>query len=58
MTTTSQLALSDRLLLLTLAVLVVATLAVGIKTHAFCSIFCVHGDRMVESDICSGRSAG
>lgn len=58
MNTSSQFTPSDRLLLLTLSLLLITTLAVGIQTHAFCSIFCVHGDRMAASDICSGRSAG
>lgn len=58
MIATSQFAPADRLLLVTLAFLVTATLVVGIQTHALCSIFCVHGDSMAASDICSGRSSG
>ncbi|WP_188112686.1 hypothetical protein [Rhizobium tropici] len=56
MTSTFQFAPSDRLLPLAAAFLLVATLAAGIQTHAFCSIFCVHGDHMIASEICAHRS--
>lgn len=46
----------DRLLALSIAVLMVATLALATETHTFCSIFCIHGDRMIETQICSGQS--
>ncbi|WEZ85350.1 hypothetical protein P6U16_24765 (plasmid) [Rhizobium sp. 32-5/1] len=46
---------SDRLLAFLFAVIVVATLVVAAEAHAFCSTFCIHGDRMIVTDICSGR---
>lgn len=46
----------DRLLALSMVILTVATLAVAAEAHAFCSIFCIHGDRMIETQICSGQS--
>jgi len=46
----------DRLLALTLALLTVATFAVAAHAHAFCSIYCIHGDRMIETQICAGQS--
>jgi hypothetical protein len=53
MTALSRLPIADRLL----AVLILAlSLAVAAEAHAFCSVVCIHGDRMVGSDICSSRS--
>lgn len=55
MTAISQLTLSDRLLAATLALLTAATLIVAAESHLLCSIFCIHGDRMIETEICSGK---
>lgn len=38
------------------AVLVVMTLAAAAEAHAFCWLYCIHGDQMVfANDICSSR---
>lgn len=47
---------ADRLLAFAFAALTAATLVVAAEAHAFCSIFCIHGDRAVEAEICAGRS--
>ncbi|WP_175552024.1 hypothetical protein [Pararhizobium antarcticum] len=56
MTASHRIPLSDQLLLLTLAVLTVASLAVAADTHRLCSLFCIHGDQMSFSDICTTLS--
>jgi hypothetical protein len=49
---------SDRLIRIMYAGLFVATLAVAAEAHAFCRIYCIHGDEMTfVDDVCSSRSA-
>lgn len=47
---------TDRLLAFLLTVLTAATLMMAAEAHVFCSIFCIHGERMIETEICSTRS--
>lgn len=56
MTALQHLNRGDRLLAFAFAALTAATLVVAAEAHAFCSIFCIHGDRTVEMEICAGRS--
>jgi hypothetical protein len=42
----------DRLLVFSLVVLTLMTLAVATEAHAFCQIVCIHGEAML-TDICS-----
>ncbi|MFT2214194.1 hypothetical protein ACLJYM_20130 [Rhizobium giardinii] len=46
---------TDRFLAVVLAVVTAATLLLATEAHAFCSLFCIHGDRMIETEICAGR---
>jgi hypothetical protein len=46
---------TDRLLVMTLAALTVATILLAAEAHAFCNLFCIHGTPMVETEICAGR---
>ncbi|MBM7048401.1 hypothetical protein [Rhizobium lusitanum] len=46
---------TDRVLACLLAVLTAATVLMATEAHAFCSIFCIHGDRMIETEICASR---
>ena len=39
-----------------LAALAIWAFALAAEAHAFCSIYCIHGDRMVATDICTSRS--
>ncbi|MBW9051415.1 hypothetical protein [Rhizobium mesosinicum] len=55
MTRLQPLTLVDRMSLITLMVLTTATILMAAEAHAFCSVFCIHGDRTPETDICSGR---
>lgn len=45
----------DRLLALSLAMLTAVTLVVATEAHAFCQLFCMHGQAMV-SEICAGAT--
>lgn len=47
---------TDRLLAATLVALTAATILLAAEAHAFCSFFCIHGDRMLETEICASRS--
>lgn len=47
--------LVDLTSLIILIALTIATFLMAAEAHAFCSVFCIHGDRMPEMDICSGR---
>jgi len=47
--------LTDRLATGILGALAAATIVVAAETHAFCSIFCIHGERMIEQNICTSR---
>jgi len=49
------LTLVDRMSLITLMALTIATILMAAEAHAFCSVFCIHGGRMPEMDICSSR---
>ena len=40
--------------LITLMALTIATILMAAEAHAFCSVFCIHRDRTLETDICSG----
>lgn len=51
MTSLARLPIADRLLL---GLILALSLAVAVEAHAFCSIFCIHGDAMI-GQICSGR---
>jgi len=55
MTVLTHLAPTDKMLALMIPFLLIATLALATEAHAFCSIFCMHGDPMIETEICSGR---
>jgi hypothetical protein len=55
MTRLQPLTLVDRMSLITLMALTIATILMAAEAHAFCSVFCINGDRMPEMDICSGR---
>ncbi|MBB3659166.1 hypothetical protein FHX15_004430 [Rhizobium sp. BK650] len=55
MTRLQPLTLVDRMSLMTLMVLTTATILVAAEAHVICSVFCIHGDRTLEMDICSGR---
>jgi len=55
MTRLQPLTLVDRMSLITLMALTIATILVAAEAHAFCSVFCIHGDRTPEMDICVGR---
>ena len=46
---------TDRLLGGLFVVLTAATILFATEAHAVCSLFCIHGDRMIETDICAGR---
>lgn len=46
----------DRLLVFMVPLLTIATLAAAVEAHALCSISCIHGDRMAETEICSDRT--
>ncbi|MES5100974.1 hypothetical protein ABUK73_22345 [Agrobacterium sp. BA1120] len=46
---------TDRLLVATLAALTAATILLAAEAHAFCSVFCIHGMPVIESEICAGR---
>ena len=37
------------------AVVTAATRLVAAAAHAFCSIVCIHGDQMIDTEICAGR---
>ena len=45
----------DRLLILSLVMLTALSLVVATEAHAFCQLFCIHGEAMV-SEICSGTT--
>lgn len=56
MSAVAEFSLVDRLLFLAVAILAGAILLVAVEAHAFCSLFCIHAEQMVETQICSGRS--
>lgn len=47
---------TDRLLASILVALTAATILMAAEAHAFCNLFCIHGDRMIDTEICAGRS--
>jgi hypothetical protein len=46
---------TDTLLAMVTAILMVSALALAAEAHMLCSIYCLHGDHMVGSDICSSQ---
>ncbi|WP_202902564.1 hypothetical protein [Rhizobium mesoamericanum] len=56
MTAHASIRTSDGVSILSLTLLAVITLLVAAESHAFCSIFCIHGGLIDHADICSGRS--
>jgi hypothetical protein len=47
---------SDRLLGATLVALTAATLVLAAEAHAFCTLFCIHGTPMIQTEICTGQN--
>jgi hypothetical protein len=46
---------SDHALGLAFVILAMLTLFVASESHAFCSLFCLHGEPMVNTEICATR---
>ncbi|EHS52806.1 hypothetical protein PDO_4576 [Rhizobium sp. PDO1-076] len=55
MTTIASLNPADRMLALSLAMLTALTLVVATEAHAFCQIFCIHGEAML-TEICASQA--
>jgi hypothetical protein len=46
---------TDRLLTAVLVALTVSTLLLAGEAHAFCTLFCIHGMPVVDTEICASR---
>ncbi len=55
MTALRTLPVTGRLLGITLAALTAATILLAAEAHAVCDLFCIHGERMIETEICADR---